>query len=151
MRSAGYEGRFLTAPRRILRFEQPSPSAFSHKLFEDIALDCARGEEDDTVAAFLRGSEQRLELESDPLNNTPRTIKVLGLWRDASGEQRWGCIGWVPRIVAEDIMLSHATVPLEATLRTISRARLGHEPEIRFDLWYTPVPPRQSDNSVMQA
>jgi hypothetical protein len=151
VRSADREGRFLVTPHRILRFEQPSPAALSHKLFEDITLDCALGEEPDTVAAFLRGSEQRLELERDTPNRAPRAIKVIGLWRDAAGEQRRGCIGWVPAIVTEDIMLSHAAAPLGATLRTVSRARLGHEPEVRFDLWYAPLPLRQSGTSVKQA
>ena len=134
----GREYRLPNDPHHILRFAQPPPPGLTHKLFEDIPIDgFVLGAVPANAEAFIDGNARHLELERDSLNReAPYAIKVIGVWQDPEGNERHGQIGWLPLEVAQDIVLSHSATPLGATLRMLSKPRLGKEPELRIDIWY---------------
>lgn len=90
----------------------------------------------EAACSFLVGNNQELRLIRETDNEWDHNaIAVIGIWSDGSGSVE-AQLGYVPAGIAEEIASRYeGTIPLHASLRSLSQPDVGFFPEIRIDIW----------------
>ncbi len=119
----------------LIRLFQESPGGRTYKrdvTVAGIVDEPARS----NAAALIRGMRRAVTLQRDPSNPPDRAaIRVIGSWYDASGTQRSGQVGWVPKEVARALAKTHPNAQLDATIWKMFKPVDGKSPGLRIDIW----------------
>ncbi len=96
--------------------------------------------------AFVIGTDQRIILEPEPLNEADsNAIKTIGTWKDSFGGHRSQHLGYVPRDKALKLATMYSGVPLLAyPVALFKPLSFTSTPGVRFDIFgKVPKPPRK--------
>jgi hypothetical protein len=124
-------------PEHIIRINQNQPKGCPRKIKNYVEVaGVSQPEYRTALESLIAGKERQITLEREPDNpHDPNAIKVIGHWTDKNGVHHISQIGWVPKVVASEIIQE---VPersigacIEAMFKPVSQKSAG----IRISIW----------------